>query len=63
MFVSLRTNVGYAGDALTSNQQRYHRGVIMGLGSLTPFGQIEVSATALDQRVGSRLALHLGRMF
>lgn len=63
VFASLRTNVGYSGDALTVNARRYHRGIGLGLGSLTPFGQIEISATALSQRVGSRLELNLGRMF
>lgn len=62
-FATFRTNAGYAGSPLTLDQTRYHTGFGLSLGSLTPFGQVEVTASAQDRRGGTRVELNLGRMF
>lgn len=63
LFATLRTNTGYAGDVLTFDRTRYSTGGGLSVGSLTPFGQVEVTASAQDRRGGTRLELNLGRMF
>ena len=63
VFATARSNTGYAGDLLSLNSRLYHTGVGLSLGSLTPFGQIEMTASAQDRRGGTRLEFNLGRMF
>ncbi len=63
VFATMRSNTGYAGDVLSLARRRYHTGIGWSLGSLTPFGQIEITASAQDRRGGTRLELNLGRMF
>ncbi len=63
IFATARANTGYAGDVLSIDRRLYHTGFGLALGSLTPFGQVELSASGRDHRSGSRVELNIGRMF
>lgn len=62
-FATIRTNTGYAGNVLTIDGTRYHTGLALSLGTVSPLGQVEVTASAQDRRGGTRIELNIGRMF
>ncbi len=63
LFATMHSNIGYAGNVLTLDQQRYHTGFGLSVGSITPLGQVELTASGQNRRGGTRLELNIGRMF
>lgn len=63
VFATLRASTGYAASTLSLDHSLFHTGIGLSFGSLTPFGQVEVTASAQDRRGGTRVEMNLGRMF
>lgn len=63
VFASVRADVGYAGPMLTTATDAYRAGAGLGLGALTPFGPVEVTASATAWRQRPRVEFSLGHAF